>query len=98
MQLLTAAIRAYRKKEGEIAVSIEITIRLNSILKRHSEDPAGKVIMTIDEGTRIGQVLEKIPIVKGEAGTIILNSKLVQEDAVLRDGDVVELYPVMGGG
>jgi len=86
------------KVEGGIAVSMEITIKLNSVLKRHCGDPAGKIIMKIDEGTKVGQVLEKIPIVKGEAGTIILNSKLVQEDAVLRDGDVVELYPVMGGG
>jgi len=77
---------------------MEVTIQLISVLKRHCGDPAGKIVMTVDEGTRIGQVLEKIPIVKGEAGTIVLNSKLVQEDAVLRDGDVVELYPVMGGG
>lgn len=98
MKLLTAVIKGLRKTEGEIEVPMEIIIKLNSILKRHSEDPSGRVIMTVDEGTKVGQVLEKIPIVKGEAETIILNSKLVQEDAVLRDGDVIELYPVMGGG
>lgn len=77
---------------------MKITVKLNSALKRYTENPDGKIIVTVDEGATVRQVLDKIPIIKGEEEVVILNSKIVREDAVLRDGDVLELYPVMGGG
>ena len=77
---------------------MEITIKLDSILKTYSKSPDGKVKLTVEEGTTVGQALEKIAIINGVTGVIILNSKIVHEDRVLNNGDIVEVYPVMGGG
>jgi len=77
---------------------MEVTVKLNSILKRHCKNPEGKVKMTVEEGTTIKEVLKKLSLIEGETGVVILNSKLALENTVLNDGDVLELYPVVGGG
>jgi len=75
-----------------------VTIKLYSILKRYDPSHKGIIKLHVDDGATVGQVLEKIGIIRGEPEFIILNSKIVREDTTLRDGDVISLYPVAGGG
>lgn len=77
---------------------MEITIHLDSILKIYSKSHEGKIKLAVEEGTTIGQALEKTGIIGDAIGLIVLNSKIVQEDTVLSTGDVVRVYPIMGGG
>lgn len=49
--------------------------------------------MTLDDGgATVLDVLNRMKVIQGEAGFIILNSKIASEDAVLKDGDILEYF------
>jgi len=77
---------------------MDITIKLSAVLRRYTSSKDGKLNMTLDDGATVLDVLNSMKMIQGEAGLIILNSKIASEDALLKDGDILELYPVMGGG
>lgn len=75
-----------------------VTIKLNSELKRYDPSRKGIIKLEVDDGWTIRQVLEKTGIIRGETEFMILNSKIVNEEEILKDGDIIHLYPVAGGG
>lgn len=74
-----------------------ITIKFYSILKRYNDNKnIGE--MNIKRDVNIKYILEKYEIIPGEVGVILLNSNLACEGTKVSDGDVLELFPVFGGG
>lgn len=74
-----------------------VTIKFYSILKRYNDNKSiGK--LDIKNEVNIQQILELFEIVPGEVGVILLNSNLASEEAKVQDNDIIELYPVFGGG
>ncbi len=51
-----------------------------------------------DQTTTVGQVLEDLKIPETEVKIIFVNNRHAQIDRELRDGDVVGLFPPIGGG
>lgn len=46
----------------------------------------------------VGQVVADLGIVADEVGVLLVNSRHVSMDAVLVDGDVLGIFPLVGGG
>lgn len=49
-------------------------------------------------GTKVGQIVEELGIPKEELGIILVNSRHVDLEYQLQDGDVLALFPLVGGG
>ena len=50
------------------------------------------------EGTTVGQVIEELGIPVAELGIKMVNSRHVKLDQHLADGDVLAVFPLLGGG
>lgn len=74
-----------------------ITIKLFSTLKRYNEN--NDTLVLEPENTKfINDILDLFSIIPGEVGVILLNSELASEDYRVKDGDIIELFPIFGGG
>ncbi|SKC86503.1 MoaD/ThiS family protein [Maledivibacter halophilus] len=74
-----------------------ITIKFYSVTKRYNNNQS-VAELELDDEKNIGCILKKFKIIPGEVEVILLNSKLAREDTKVKDGDVIELFPVFGGG
>jgi molybdopterin converting factor small subunit len=50
------------------------------------------------EGTTIGMVADDISLPRAEIGIIMVNSRHAKLERVLADGDILALFPLLGGG
>jgi len=46
----------------------------------------------------IGQIIEELELPKAELGAILLNSRHVEKDVAMQDGDTLSIFPLVGGG
>ncbi len=74
-----------------------ITIKFFSTLKKYNNDK-DTLIIDIKNAEKIKDILELFTFIPGELGVILLNSELAIEDTRLKDGDLIELFPIFGGG
>jgi len=49
-------------------------------------------------GITVGQIVEELGIPKSELGILLVNSRHVGLDHELHDGDILALFPLVGGG
>jgi sulfur carrier protein ThiS len=54
--------------------------------------------ISVDPGTTLAEVLQLIGIDRGLVGVASMDGRFVQLDAVLKNGGVIHVYPVFGGG
>lgn len=57
-----------------------------------------KVTVQMPDGSTIAAVAEHFGMFLGQAELVLLNGGVADAQAVLHDGDIVEFYPVCGGG
>jgi len=50
------------------------------------------------EGTTVGEIVEELGIPPQELGILLCNSRHVGLEHVLRDGDTLAIFPLVGGG
>ncbi|APG26998.1 molybdopterin synthase sulfur carrier subunit [Syntrophotalea acetylenivorans] len=50
------------------------------------------------EQTTIAQIIEQLELPEEQLGAILLNSRHVEKDLVLHDGDTLSIFPLVGGG
>jgi sulfur-carrier protein len=50
------------------------------------------------EGTTIGQVADDISLPREEIGVMMVNSRHAKLDRIMDDGDILALFPLLGGG
>lgn len=75
---------------------ISVTVKLFATLKKFGE---AKSVVTLPEGSTVKSILEKWNIPKDEKTLIIMvNGRGRESDFVLENGDVVALFPPIGGG
>ena len=49
-------------------------------------------------GTTVAQVAEQLDLNPADLGIMLVNSRHVKTDHVLREGEVLALFPLLGGG
>jgi len=77
---------------------VAITVHFGQGLKR-SRGAFGSVVeMRVPSGTRIRDVIDMLELPQGDVGIISRDGAMVKKDAEVRDGDVLWLYPPIGGG
>jgi molybdopterin converting factor small subunit len=73
----------------QITVRLFATFRIGRFAEAIQEYPAG---------TRIGEVIEKLRIPETQVGMIMLNNRHAEPDQVLHEGDILAIFPLVGGG
>ncbi|MBE3142030.1 MAG: hypothetical protein IMZ53_15760 [Thermoplasmata archaeon] len=58
---------------------MDITIKLSAVLRRYTSSKNGKLNMTLENGATVLDILNGMKVIQGEAGLIILNSKIASE-------------------
>lgn len=54
--------------------------------------------MEVKEGTTIADILKALNIAEDEVAIMLLNGKDGSADRQVKDGDVISLFPPIGGG
>jgi molybdopterin converting factor small subunit len=80
---------------------MQITVRLLAGYRRYlpegHDDQAG-YRLEVPPGTKVGEVLAGAPIPQGEVYTFLASGRHASRDQVLEDGDVLAVFPAVGGG
>ena len=80
---------------------MRITIRLLASYRRylpdHSDEQAGYTFEVAD-GALVGDVLKTLPVPQDDVFTFLVNGRHVTDDQVLHEGDVLSVFPAVGGG
>ena len=75
-----------------------VTIRLSIGLRHHID---GEEEILVESGSFIN-VIEELRIEKDEMGIVLVNNRSVdakeRQELTLLDNDVVDIYPIFGGG
>jgi sulfur carrier protein ThiS len=73
---------------------IEVEFNLNLALRM------GKERQTFDIGESISlpQLEARLGLAAGEVGILLINKDWAPLDSIIKDGDLVQLYPFMEGG
>lgn len=50
------------------------------------------------DGTVVEQIVNELELPREKLGIVMVNSRHVDLDRVLRDGDTLALFPLVGGG
>ncbi|SHG78841.1 Molybdopterin converting factor, small subunit [Thermosyntropha lipolytica DSM 11003] len=57
-----------------------------------------EAVFEYPEGTRVRDVIEELKIPLKELGIVFINGKDASLDAELKEGDVLSIFPLVGGG
>lgn len=49
-------------------------------------------------GTPVGYILDELALPEKELGAIFVNFRHAEKDYVLKEGDIVSIFPLVGGG
>ncbi len=74
---------------------IKAEIRLFATFRENREK---KYFLELDEGTSILDILDRLDINREDASLVLLNGIDGDVDRKLKDGDVLSLFPPVGGG
>ena len=69
----------------------------SSLANAESCDYRGSQSYRLTDGQTVGDLVEKVGIEKNDVKVAFVNSKIVDFDTVLADGDRVGLAPAIGG-
>ena len=75
----------------------KISISLYATLRKRRSDLSNRGPVAT-KATTIGELLDEIRITKAEAAIVFVNEKRAGSESVIRDGDVIKIFPVLGGG
>lgn len=80
---------------------MEITIRLLASYRRYlpeDHDAQAGYTRTVPPGTRVCDVLETLPVPPTNPTTVLVNGCHAGHDQTLLAGDVLAVFPAVGGG
>ncbi len=73
----------------QVTVKLYATFRTGRFAKEERE---------VAEGTRVAAIVDELRIPVPEIGVTMANGRHVELDHLVRDGDVIAIFPVIGGG
>ncbi|MHB9094435.1 MAG: MoaD/ThiS family protein [Eubacteriales bacterium] len=77
---------------------MQIELKLFASLRKHLAKPVNKITVNDTLTVTVGRLLEQQGIPLEEAPVILVNGVRAGQDCVLKDGDTVSLFPLIGGG
>ena len=79
----------------------EITIRLLASYRRYlpeGHDAQAGYCHRVPAGSIVGDVLSELPIPPADVYTFFVNGRHAERDQPLRTGDILSIFPAVGGG
>jgi molybdopterin synthase sulfur carrier subunit len=74
-----------------------VTVYLHGTLRR-KRSATGNRDQVATKAATVGELLEGLGISEAEAAMIFVNGKRAGVQSVIRDGDEVRVFPLVGGG
>lgn len=74
---------------------MEITVRLFATLR---EQRANQMVVEINEGASVEEVVQLLKIPAEDVAIIMINGRGKNLDTKMENGDVLALFPPVGGG
>lgn len=74
---------------------MQVTIKLFATLRENRFDSK---TVELPEGTTVLDIVKKLSISEKEAAIVFINSKHAGFHIVLQDGDILGMFPPVGGG
>ncbi len=78
----------------------KVEVRLYASLRRYHSKPGSSesLVMSLDNETKLGDLLDKLKIPRQEIGVLMINGSWQKESYLLKDGDRIGIFPLIGGG
>ncbi len=78
----------------------KVEVRLYASLRRFHSSPGSSeaLVMSLDNETKLGDLLDKLKIPRQEIGVLMINGSWQKESYLLQDGDRIGIFPLIGGG
>jgi sulfur carrier protein ThiS len=80
---------------------MQVTVRLLASYRRYQPQGCeGQVdcAREVPPGTRVGDLLADLAIPPAEVYTFLVNGRHAGRDQILQAGDIISLFPAVGGG
>jgi sulfur carrier protein ThiS len=80
---------------------MQITIRLLASYRRflpEGHDVQAGYTHEVPPGAQVSDVLADLPIPPNDAFTLLVNGRHAKRDQILQPGDVIAIFPAVGGG
>ena len=74
---------------------MKVTVKLFASLRK---DRFAVDDFDYQEGAKVGHILASLNIPEEEAAIIFINSRHGEPDSLLKDGDLLAIFPPVGGG
>ena len=74
---------------------MQVTIKLFANFRNNRFN---KEILTIAPGVTVGAIVTELAIAEEEVGVILINGRHSSLDQELAEGDILSLFPLIGGG
>ena len=78
----------------------KVEIRLFASLRKYHPNSGDSeaFIMELNDKTSLGNLIDKLKIPRQEIGVLIINGSWQKESYLLKDGDRIGIFPLIGGG
>ena len=90
-----------RVEANRVTPIMQITIRLLAGYRKYlpqAHDANAGYRYQAPPGACVGDVLDTLPIPHGDVFTFFVNGRHAQHDQLLHEGDVLSVFPAVGGG
>lgn len=80
---------------------MQITVRLLASYRQYlpkEHDAQAGYPLEIPDGARVSDVLPLLPVPPSEVCTYFVNGRHAERDLVLEHGDILSVFPAVGGG
>jgi sulfur-carrier protein len=74
---------------------MQVTIKLFANFRN---DRFIKEVQTIAPGSTVGAIVSELALTEEEVGVILINGRHSNLDQPLTEGDILSLFPLVGGG
>jgi len=79
-----------------VRVEVQLHATLTSFLPPGSHDGVATVVLP--DGATVADVIARLAIPPDLSRVVLVNGHDVEDDAVLRPGDVIDVFPPLAGG
>jgi molybdopterin converting factor small subunit len=74
---------------------MQITVKLFANFRNNRFD---KEVRTIAPGVTVGAIVSELALTEEEVGVILINGRHSNLEQPLNEGDILSLFPLVGGG
>ena len=78
----------------------KVEVRLYASLRKyHPNSGSGEaLVITLDNEAKLGDLLDKLKLPRQEVNLLMVNGNWQKESYLLKDGDRIGFFPLIGGG